>query len=250
MQRIVSPLHLLQREGCGYLEPKELHVVGREKSFQCLLMEERAKVKKEIRSGKSPMVFAQPGAQASPIGPPSLAGFGSPGVPSAVTPPVVAGPVEAEVECQTEWDSKEVATGTTETMQMGANRQAIIDQQADRITGLKEEVVRLEALLHGTAHDVMEYFNPQQCEWLLRHEHMLAQEIQQQRILDAAAVINERQFLREQRRVDRRTARRNQRYHVVQGRIDSVRDLLYAAGHIPETPYGSPPKPQSELMQP
>ena len=236
MHRILSPLKQLREEGTGHL-PTELGVVGRDKSFQCLLMEEKAKMLRERAGGLAFEEPASPAAAGSPPGSPRVRTVSPLSVMArSLTPPKQT----SEIGIQAEPTHSDVTCMTNICMKMSNTRDAIIVKQKSEIARLQLEAAKLQTILDGSALDVIGYFRPSQRKWLLQQQEMEEEEKRQQAVYDAASLINNQQFLREQQKVERRARKRHQRYQVVQDRIGNIRTYLTKEDILAQSPFGSP----------
>ena len=237
MNRVLSPLAQLRDEGTSTVSAHELLVVGKSKTFQTLLMEERARVKREVfTTGESPSVFSPSAVTheeraSSPLAPPDL------GLPPSPPKIVSRG---TDVETQATPATRSVGCMTGLTMAMLVTRDEIIEAQGETLRKLQEEEQRLQAVYTGESDGLLGMIGKMEREWLTDSAQMREEESRSLCVFDATSVINQRQFLREQRTVDRRTRRRTQRYHVVQNRIEDVRDVCLNHGIDTGSPDGTP----------
>eukprot|EP01060_Flectonema_neradi_P006937 TRINITY_DN14797_c0_g1_i1.p1 TRINITY_DN14797_c0_g1~~TRINITY_DN14797_c0_g1_i1.p1 ORF type:complete len:140 (+),score=27.21 TRINITY_DN14797_c0_g1_i1:47-466(+) len=135
MHRILSPLKQLRTEGNACL-PIELGVVGREKSFQCLLMEEKAKMMRERAGGLTFEEEASPAAVGSPPGSPRVRTVSPLSVTARSLTPVKK---TTEIGIQATPSKTDAVSMTNICMKMSNTRDSIIAKQNAEISRLKLE---------------------------------------------------------------------------------------------------------------
>eukprot|EP01062_Namystynia_karyoxenos_P067217 TRINITY_DN61116_c0_g1_i1.p1 TRINITY_DN61116_c0_g1~~TRINITY_DN61116_c0_g1_i1.p1 ORF type:complete len:251 (+),score=64.11 TRINITY_DN61116_c0_g1_i1:65-817(+) len=220
-------LRCVRGEGEGLL-PLDHAVVGRDCSFQCLLMAELGRARREHdarrRGGSS-----EPPEQPSEPAPESPAPPSSPyRSPQSSPRRVVLSHSGAQTE--TGHGCEHRATMTEKSMGMTDTREVIIRQQQQRISDLQAELAELHAVVDDEPEAVKRMLNHQERHWVLCYEEKLEEETRTRRIFDTAAAINLRDLGREREREERRVQRRERRCQQVELEIGEVTRLLCEAG--------------------
>eukprot|EP01065_Artemidia_motanka_P048848 TRINITY_DN7987_c0_g1_i1.p2 TRINITY_DN7987_c0_g1~~TRINITY_DN7987_c0_g1_i1.p2 ORF type:complete len:269 (+),score=71.89 TRINITY_DN7987_c0_g1_i1:56-808(+) len=200
-----QPLQLLRDEGT-HLLPTEYAVMGKDKSFQCLLLEELGRARREHDARRGYVV-----PDTTP--PPAPAGTRAP--PRALSPPSLGSPPRRVVatrdgSSQTGTGRSTVTRGTmTQTaMTMTETREEILRQQQAQLQHLRAELEALSAVVRDEPDAVCGLLNATEQDWLRRHQQKLEEERTTKRIFDTAAAINLRELSRERDREERRARRR------------------------------------------
>ena len=245
MKRILSPIDSLRGEGCQVLCESDLVVMGKSRTFHCLLMEERMRVKKEamLLGGQSPSVFGSPTVRddsVAPVAPPTLGGVGDGEASPEQGSPVAQRPTLEDVGVQAGPETCDVHAATTDGgMDVHRFERVVAFQKAEE-KRLWEEEEKLTAILEGRDLGILDYIGTMEQPFILENPRYHEEEERIQEMFNATAIVNERQFLREQRKVDKRTVRRAMRYNTVQSRIEEVMGQLAEHNIQTLSPHGSP----------